>query len=363
MILGLLSRNLLVALLFVWSTATQWVSVAGAEPKQGAANYNLRGRVVIKFPDGRVVPATSAKVYIFYASGFVSEGYWNRYWHFTHEPTWHTAGGLFSFRSWQLVLNDKVLQGKEKTPPNADPTLEIAERSLRYTDLAIAETIDWSAEHPKDDWQVLVITPDEQGSWAANVKPGSYEVVIRGVVSKLDAGWTFSWDVAPDKTYSLEKQPSYFQPLKDMKGASLTHEEPNGVSSVKAGEQQATKIVVRFIDGTNGKPISDKAVNIWLGSERVFWRDTDSKGQITLDIGRRPQVVQPPNLAVAPDLVFDCRSTRDDVSGETLKYSLNEIGSKGVVGDNLCGTVTAPPTPNALILFMRPRTSKEKRDL
>ena len=68
------------------------------------------------------------------------------------------------------------------------------------------------------------------------------------------------------------------------------------MSSVKAGEQQATKIVVRFIDGTNGKPISDKAVNIWLGSERVFWRDTDSKGQITLDIGRRPQVVQPPNL-------------------------------------------------------------------
>jgi len=125
--------------------------------------------------------------------------------------------------------------------------------------------------------------------------------------------------------------------------------------------QQATKIAVRFVNGTNGKPIRDKAVNIWLGSEKVFFQDTNSKGEITLDI----RSAQPRELAVGPDFVFDCRSTRDSdlTMRRTLKYSLDEIVSKGVVGDNLCGTVTASPTPDVLILFMRPRTSKEKRDL
>ncbi len=123
--------------------------------------------------------------------------------------------------------------------------------------------------------------------------------------------------------------------------------------------QQATKVVVHFINGTNGKSIKDKKVNIWLGSEKPFWRDTDSKGQITLDVGS----TQPRELAVLPDFVFDCRATRDSAVGRTLKYPLNEIVSKGIVGDNLCGTVTASPAPGVLILFVRPRTSKEKRDL
>ena len=102
-------------------------------------------------------------------------------------------------------------------------------------------------------------------------------------------------------------------------------------------------------------------MNIWFGSEKVFWRDTDSKGQITLDT----HGAQPPEVAVGPDFVFDCRSTRDSdlAHRQTLKYSLDEIVSKGIVGENLCGTVTASPNPGALILFVRPRTSKEKREL
>ena len=125
--------------------------------------------------------------------------------------------------------------------------------------------------------------------------------------------------------------------------------------------QQATKIVLRFIDGKNGKPLRDKGVNIFLGGEKDSWRDTDSKGQITLAIGS----AQPRELSVGPDFVFDCRSTRDSdiLLARTLKYSLDEIITKGIVGDNLCGAATASPVPGALILFVRPRTSKEKREL
>ena len=351
---SLFSRKLLVALLFVWPAATRWVTGAGAEPRQRAAKNNLQGRVVAKFPDGRIVPATSAKVYVLYSSEYVSDGFRNRY--FTHHPTLYTAGNLFGYRYLKLVENDKVLQ--VKAPLTDDRALEIAERSLRCTDLALAETLDWANKHPKDAWQVSVITPAENGSWTANVKPGSYEVIIRGIVSQLDAEWFHSYDIEPETTYSLESQPRFFQPLKDTKNALLTHPEPNGTASIEAGKQRATEIVVRFINGTNGKPIGDKVVIIWLGSKLV-WRDTDAKGQIILDIGD----AQPRELAVMPDLVFDCRSTRDDMSGKMLKYSVDEIVSKGIVGDNRCGTVTAAPTPDALILFMRPRTSKEKRDL
>jgi hypothetical protein len=124
--------------------------------------------------------------------------------------------------------------------------------------------------------------------------------------------------------------------------------------------QQATSVTVRFINGTNGKPIKDKAVNIRLGSEKVSWRDTDSQGQIILDVGS----ARPRELAIGPDFVFDCRSTQNsNVTMAHAKYSLEEIITKGIVGDNLCGTASASPTPGSLILFVRPRTSKEKRDL
>jgi hypothetical protein len=123
--------------------------------------------------------------------------------------------------------------------------------------------------------------------------------------------------------------------------------------------QQPTKFTVRFINGTNGRSINDKRVNIWLGNATLFWRDTDSKGQIELDVTS----AQPREVAVMPDLVFDCRSEKDSASGRLVKYSLDEIISKGIVGNNLCGTVAVSPTPGVLVLFARPRTSKEKREL
>jgi len=124
---------------------------------------------------------------------------------------------------------------------------------------------------------------------------------------------------------------------------------------------QGQQVVIRFVSGTNGKPIRDKGVNIRFGSGKLFWRDTDSKGQIILDIDS----TQPRELGVGPDYVFDCRSTQDSniLLARTLKYPLDEIVSKGIVGENLCGTVTASPAPGTLVLFVRPRTSKEKREL
>ncbi|HUI43583.1 MAG TPA: hypothetical protein VL523_16600 [Terriglobia bacterium] len=131
------------------------------------------------------------------------------------------------------------------------------------------------------------------------------------------------------------------------------------VAANPSDAQQSAKITVRLINGTNGKPIKDKKVNIWLGGAGISWSDTDSKGRITLDVTS----VQPPEIAVLPNFVFDCRSEKDSASGRLVKYSLGEIISKGVVGINQCGAVAVSPTPSVLVLFARPRTSQEKREL
>jgi len=123
--------------------------------------------------------------------------------------------------------------------------------------------------------------------------------------------------------------------------------------------QQPTKIVIRFVNGRDGKSIKDKKVNIWLGDQKLFWLDTDSKGQITLDVSS----TQPRELAVMPNFLFDCRAERDSIIGKSVKYPLDEILSKGIVGNNLCGTISMSPTPGVLVLFARPRTTKEKREL
>jgi hypothetical protein len=119
---------------------------------------------------------------------------------------------------------------------------------------------------------------------------------------------------------------------------------------------QQSKIVVRFVDGRNGHPISDKNVNVWLGSDFSL-KDPDAKDEIELDAAG----VQPRTLRVMPDLRLDCRSANGhSPPGDRITYSLDEILSKGIVGANVCGKTTASPTPGVLILFVRPTTSREK---
>ncbi|MGA2234631.1 MAG: hypothetical protein ABSG23_04105 [Terriglobales bacterium] len=121
--------------------------------------------------------------------------------------------------------------------------------------------------------------------------------------------------------------------------------------------QNTQSIVIRFLNGKNGKPIGDKQVTIGLGKSGAVARDADSKGEIVLDIPN----VEPRELRVRPDDYFDCRFKHDQMGpgGLELKYSLDEIISKGVVGNNLCGKAHVLPTPGVLTLYLRPRTFME----
>ena len=125
--------------------------------------------------------------------------------------------------------------------------------------------------------------------------------------------------------------------------------------------QNGSSIVIRFLNGKNGKSITDKKVTIELGKSGAFFRDADSKGEIVLDIGN----AENRELRVRPDDYFDCRFKHDQMGlgGLNLEYSLDEIISKGVVGNNFCGKAHVSPTPGVLALYLRQRTLIERSKL
>ena len=128
------------------------------------------------------------------------------------------------------------------------------------------------------------------------------------------------------------------------------------VTTILCPAQNTSSIVIRLVNGKNGKPIVDKQVNVELGKSEIS-RDPDSQGEIVLDILN----VEPRELRVRPNNDFDCRFKKDQMGsgGLDLKYSLDEVVSKGIVGDNHCGKAHVLPTPGILTLYLRPRTLME----
>lgn len=154
----------------------------------------LRGQIGAIQKNGAVVPATSATVYVMYASGINGRS-------FTHHAATDTAGGTFTYKLHELLgpVNKQV-----KKLANAGQTDEIARLYLAALDEAIAATTDWVTNHPDKAWQVRTIAPDADGFWSAEgLNPGSYAIVARGVIAGHDADWEGTVDLAPGRTISM----------------------------------------------------------------------------------------------------------------------------------------------------------------
>jgi hypothetical protein len=198
---GVLLRFLLAVVLI--SSPALWCGTVGEAG-------TVRGQTGARLPNGVFVPAANAKVYVFYDSEYTNRS-------FTHRPDTSTAGGQFHYNYRNVIERDKELKALQKAgnSPSDQRAMDIAEHMLKATDEAIALTMDWASKHPKDAWQVVVLAADEQGAWATNgLPPGSYDVVIRGIVSRLNASWEFSFDLSPGATYSVPlAQPRFFRPI------------------------------------------------------------------------------------------------------------------------------------------------------
>jgi len=118
-----------------------------------------------------------------------------------------------------------------------------------------------------------------------------------------------------------------------------------------------SEIVLRLVNGKDGKAIRNEVPNIKLGDAKPIGPRTDSEGEIVVDISN----VRPFEIRVRPNLYFDCRFKHDQMGpgGLQVGYSLDEIISKGIVGENLCGKTRVSPTPGVLVLYMRTRTFME----
>jgi hypothetical protein len=126
---------------------------------------------------------------------------------------------------------------------------------------------------------------------------------------------------------------------------------PSGVSH---------RIIIRLLNGRNGKPIRDENPNIWLGNAAIVTAtQADSMGEIGLDI----RGVRPREIRFRGNHYVDCRGKAQREIPQNIKYSLDEILSTGVVSENDCGKNRVSPTPGVLVLYLRPMTLIENWNL
>jgi hypothetical protein len=128
------------------------------------------------------------------------------------------------------------------------------------------------------------------------------------------------------------------------------------VCSAQQTTGSSAKVIIRLLNGKNGKPIRrHDTANVWLGDSDNQLLQTGPKGEITIDASN----ARPFEVRFLPNTYFDCRFQRDGASGQYVKYSLEQIISKGVVGENSCGETHISPTPGVLVVYVRPRTFLE----
>jgi hypothetical protein len=130
-----------------------------------------------------------------------------------------------------------------------------------------------------------------------------------------------------------------------------------------APNSTSNEIILQLLNGKNGKTIKDESPSIWLGNDKWFINPiprTDSKGEILLEIGQ----AKPQEIRVMGNYYVDCRPRGNDKEATMkVRYSLNEIVSKGIVTENDCGKSRVDPIPGRLILYLRPMTFIEKWEL
>jgi hypothetical protein len=114
------------------------------------------------------------------------------------------------------------------------------------------------------------------------------------------------------------------------------------------------KIILRLLNGKNGKPIRFELPNIWVGSARAPVNPrTDAKGEIQTDVSG----AEPRTVGVMGNWYVDCRAEGVPLG---TKYSIDTILSKGIVTENNCGKAWVEPTPGVLVIYLRPMTFWEK---
>ena len=122
---------------------------------------------------------------------------------------------------------------------------------------------------------------------------------------------------------------------------------------------QSTQIIVRAVDGRNGKPLANQHLLVFAGKspdgvreqETHFDLMTDKDGLTTLTI-TSPEIKW---IQVWPDGQVLCQTGPNSTS-----FSVGEIMSTGLKTPNTCSSLVREVAPGHLVVFARPATFAEK---
>jgi hypothetical protein len=125
--------------------------------------------------------------------------------------------------------------------------------------------------------------------------------------------------------------------------------------------QAGQKIMVKLVDGRNGRTLRDQSVAIWL-AEKAIGMPNQSVRTNTEGIAFVLVPVQQTSFVIAGESLVDCRmhvrygkAAMDEAKTYTEEvYVFADVLAHGAVGANKCGKATAQPTPGQLVLFVRP---------
>jgi hypothetical protein len=173
----------------------------------------LKAQVGVALNAQQLVPPTSATVFVMYASGVVNGS-------FTHDADGETtAGKQYSLEREKLFGSNNELKAlSNKKPPLSEQDYEqMSKLSLAIVDDSLQTASSWVSKKPDRKWQIVKTVADDQGFWTVDgLKPGSYEIVVRGRVKGLDADWEAAVAVAPGQTLTLPlTRPRYLRPRTD----------------------------------------------------------------------------------------------------------------------------------------------------
>lgn len=146
----------------------------------------------------------------------------------------------------------------------------------------------------------------------------------------------------------------------------------------------AQNIKVTVLNGSNGHPIADKCMYVWVGNKNdpmsgpLLQTQTGSNGVINLHLTKEQDITNSdtqlacgstgtvgPSMRLGDTISIRtgyalCQTGIRDSWLARSNFSTEEVLQHGIVTPNTCGKATASPRPKEVVLFVRPLTWWEK---
>lgn len=148
------------------------------------------------------------------------------------------------------------------------------------------------------------------------------------------------------------------------------------ISGSCGGALRAQNIRIKLVNGRNGRAMTRRCVNVWVGHERKdamaipFDKDGFASLRLTendaeTDTGHdwkgcglfgvmNPVVKYADSIGINTGYVL-CQVRHVDYTWLAIqRFSAKEVFQSGIVTANTCGKVKASPTPGEIVIFVRP---------